>query len=152
MCTSFAPSNGMENGRDASAKTCLALLIIPEARIAARHRITLRVAGFDVRRIAEWAGDPLDFDPEVVVVQLRSENGSAADIGTRLRAKAHFSPLILLGLSGSHAFENERRDGRHSGFDDVFPIDVEPTVLLSRLQELLAVRPPLTPCATNPAA
>jgi DNA-binding response OmpR family regulator len=153
MCTSFAPGNDMESmGRDIPAKTCLALLIIPHARIAARHRITLRVAGFDVRRIAEWDGDALDFDPEVVVVQLPSAHGSAADIGTRLRAKARFSPLILVGLSPSPAFESERRDGRHSGFDDVFPIDVEPTALLSRLHQLLAVRPPRTPCATNPSA
>jgi DNA-binding response OmpR family regulator len=139
-------------GRTAPVKTCVALLIIPHARVAARHRITLQVAGFDVRRFAEWNGDALNFDPEVVIVQLPRDNGSAADIGTRLRARARFSPLILLGLSPSSSFESERRDGRHSGFDDVFPIDVEPTTLLSRLQHLLSVRPPLTPCATDPAA
>ena len=137
-------------GRDIPAKTCLALLIIPHAhrRASSHHAASRRL---DVRRIAEWDGDALDFDPEVVVVQLPSAHGSAADIGTRLRAKARFSPLILVGPP-SPAFESERRDGRHSGFDDVFSIDVEPTALLSRLQQLLAVRPPLTPCATNPSA
>jgi DNA-binding response OmpR family regulator len=134
-------------------KTCLVLLIVPDSRIAGRHRVTLRVAGFEVRRIAEWSGDMFDFDPEVLVVQLPNGNGTAADVATRLRAKARFAPLILLGLSASGDFESERRQGRHSGFDEVFPIDVEPTVLLARVQQLLVTRPPLTPCALNyPAA
>lgn len=134
-------------------KTCLVLLIIPESRVAGRHRVTLRVAGFEVRRITEWSGDVFDFDPEVVVVQLPNDNGSAADVATRLRAKARFAPLILLGLSSSADFENERRAGRHSGFDEVFRVDVEPTALLSRVQQLLVARPPLTPCVMRtPAA
>jgi DNA-binding response OmpR family regulator len=128
------------------------LLIIAHAHIAARHRVTLRVAGFEVQRIAEWSGAVFQFDPEVVIVQLPAGPGSAANIATRLRAQARFFPLILLGLSPSPDFESERRDGRHSGFDDVFPIDVEPTVVLATLQQLLATRPPLTPCVTNPPA
>jgi hypothetical protein len=142
----------MDMRRNTPLKTCVALLIIPDPRTAARHRITLRVAGFDVRRIVEWTGDALEFDPEVVIVQLPGGSGSAADVGTRLRARARFSPLILLGLSPSAAFDSERRDGRHSGFDEIFPIDVEPTALLSRVQQLLMNRPPLTPCAMNPPA
>ncbi|MGH9313571.1 MAG: hypothetical protein ACRD09_06275 [Vicinamibacterales bacterium] len=133
-------------------KTCLVLLIIPDSRVAGRHRVTLRVAGFEVRRITEWSGEVFDFDPEVLVVQLPDGYGSAANVATRLRAKARFAPLILLGLSSSVNFESERRDGRHSGFDEVFRVDVEPTVLLSRLQQLLVARPPLTPCVmTTPA-
>jgi hypothetical protein len=135
-----------------AVKTCLALLIIADSRVAARHQITLRVAGFEVRRIAEWSGISLEFDPEVLIVQLPAIDGAAADIATRLRAKARFSPLIILGLSPSPDFETERRAGRHSGFDEVFPIGVDPTALLSRLQHLFAVRPPLTPCVTKPSA
>jgi DNA-binding response OmpR family regulator len=127
-------------------------LIVRDSGIAGRHRITLTVAGFDVRRIAEWSGSALEFDPEVLIVQLPDNNGSAADVATRLRAKARFAPVILVGLSPSAAFESERREGRHSGFDEVFPIGVEPTLLLSRVQHLLAIRPPLTPCVTNPSA
>ncbi len=133
-------------------KTCLVLLIVPDSRIAGRHRITLKVAGFDVRHVAEWSGTDLEVDPEVLIVQLRDNNGSAADVATRLRAKARFAPLILVGLSPSAAFESERREGRHSGFDEVFPIGVDPTVVLSRVQQLLEIRPPLTPCVTNPSA
>jgi len=153
LCTSLAGGCGMEEARQiATEKTCLVLLIIPDSRVAGHHRITLKVAGFDVRRMAEWSGSALEFDPEVLIVQLPQNHGSAADVATRLRAKARFAPLILIGLSPSAAFENERREGRHSGFDEVFPIGVEPTVLLSRVQQLLAIRPPLTPCVTNPSA
>jgi DNA-binding response OmpR family regulator len=133
-------------------KTCLVLLIIADSRIAGRHRVTLKVAGFDVRWLTDWSGDAFDFDPEVVIVQLPEGSGRAADVATRLRAKARFAPLILLGLSSSSDFESERRAGRHSGFDEVFPHHVEPTVLLSRLQQLLATRPPLTPCIMSPPA
>lgn len=139
-----------EAERNVTEKTCLALLIVRDARVAGRHRIALKVAGFDVRRVAEWDGSPFEFDPEVLIVQLKDKG--AADIATRLRAKARFAPLILLGLSPSPTFESERREGRHSGFDDIFPIDVEPTVLLARLLDLLARRPPLTPCILDPPA
>lgn len=138
--------------RNSTEKTCLVLLIIPDSRTAGRHRITLKVAGFDVRHVAEWSGTALEFDPEVLIVQLKNNNGSAADVATRLRAKARFAPLILVGLSPSADFESERREGRHSGFDEVFPIGADPTVVLSRVQQLLAIRPPLTPCITNPSA
>jgi DNA-binding response OmpR family regulator len=143
----------MESTRtDQTVKTCLALLIISDARIAARHRVTLKVAGYDVRRVTEWSDGPLEFDPEVLIVQLPGGDGRAADIATRLRAKARFSPVILFALSPSIDFDSERREGRHSGFDEVFPIHVEPTILLARLQQLLVVRPPVTPCVTNPSA
>jgi hypothetical protein len=153
VCTALAHSRGMNDSeQNLTEKTCQVLLIVPDSRIAGRHRITLKVAGFDVRRIAEWNGNAFEFDPEVLIVQLPDNHGSAADVATRLRAKARFAPVILVGLSPSAAFENERREGRHSGFDDIFPIGVEPTILLSRVQQLLVNRPPLTPCVTNPSA
>jgi hypothetical protein len=153
LCTSLAHSRGMKDAaRNSAEKACVVLLIIPDSRVAGRHRITLKVAGFDVRRITEWSGDALEVDPEVLIVQLPDNTGSAADVATRLRAKARFTPIILVGLSPSAAFENERRGGRQSGFDEVFPIGVDPTVLLSRVQQLLEIRPPLTPCVTNPSA
>jgi DNA-binding response OmpR family regulator len=139
-------------GTNGAEKICLVLLIVPDARIAARHRVTLKAAGFDVQRTTEWNGDAFDFDPEVLIVQLPGGTGRAADIATRLRAKARFFPLILIGLSPSGDFDSERREGRHSGFDDVFPIDVDPIALLARLQQLLVNRPPLTPCVTKPDA
>jgi hypothetical protein len=75
-------------------------------------------------------------------------------VGTRLRARARFLPLILVGLSPSPQFESERHAGRLSGFDDVLPSDVPAGILLTRVQQLLTLRPPLAPCvtATNPAA
>lgn len=133
-------------------KTCLVLLIIPDSRVAGRHRVTLRVAGFEVRQLTGLNADAVDHDPEVIVVQLPNDTGSAADVATRLRAKARFAPLIILGLSSSLDFESERRAGRHSGFDEVLRVDVEPTVLLSRVQQLLAARPPLKPCVMTPPA
>jgi DNA-binding response OmpR family regulator len=133
-------------------KICQVLLIISDSRVAGRHRVTLRVAGFEVRRLTDWSDDMFDFDPEVVVVQLPGGHGIAADVATRLRAKARFAPLILLGLSSSTDFEEERRTGRHSGFDEVFRYDVDPTVVLAHVQKLLAARPPLTPCSITPPA
>jgi hypothetical protein len=84
----------------------------------------------------------------------RPPQARAADVGMRLRAQARFAPLILVGLSPSPQFESERQAGRLSGFDDVLPSAVSAGVLLSRVQQLVTLRPPLTPCvtATEPAS
>ena len=84
-------------GLDIPAKTCLALLIIPHAhrRASSHPRCESPARRAAHRRVGRRRAR---LDPEVVVVQLPSAHGSAADIGTRLRAKARFSPLILVGL------------------------------------------------------
>lgn len=130
-------------------KTCLVLLVTPEADSAGAYRSALERAGFEVRHLRAWTGDPFDFDPEVIVLRLPKQ-AQAVDVATRLRAQARFAPLILIALTASADFVTERREGRLAGFDDVLPLPCEPKLLLKRVTSLLAARPPLAPCVVHP--
>ena len=153
ICGVHEDCKGPQRWRDVlqmDDKICLVLLIGCQAEV---YGPIFQRAGFAVEHLASWSGDVFSFDPEVVVVHL-PPHARAADVATRLRAQARFAPLIIVGLSPSVQFETERHAGRLSGFDDVLPSDVPAGVLLSRVQQLMTLRPPLAPCvtATEPAA
>jgi hypothetical protein len=120
-------------------KQCAVLLLNCNGRDTS-HQQALERIGFLVTATAEWPGDDVISDFEVVIILVRLME-SAAMMATRMRAKPHFGRRVLIAVVPAAATTGERRSAIGSGFDDVVSDTRDSRVLIARVLRSLRLRP-----------
>ena len=120
-------------------KQCAALIVDCDIRNTSPHRALERL-GFRVTTTAEWPGDDMIRDVEVVIVRVRHIE-SATMLAARMRAKPYFGHRVLIAVVPAAATPDQRRIAIDSGFDDLASDSRDSRGLIARVLRSLRRRP-----------
>lgn len=120
-------------------KQCSVLVVNCGGRETA-HAQALERRGFRVVETAEWPADSVVLEYEVVVAVVRQMD-TVCMLAARIRAKPRFGHRVLIGVTLTTPFAQERRNAIVAGFDDVVAESRDSRVLIARILRRLRARP-----------